>query len=356
MAAGSCKLETLRQYYRLPERGAHAALGKVETMADLMAIVLRPVAEKCGLDTWEKLTAFATEEWYPNRIAFGKHKGRCVWDAREDTILRAWLDWLTTSPNERSASMGRWYLRYLERAEQGEANIALGATDMPLAEVQRSAAPAAGVVVYVDPEAERLATLIAAARARLAELEATYTVEKSKSDAVQAALFKKMAEHYQKRDALRLVVIYRKKFLDSLLGGGEKKAEQAGEEFRQAKAQSEREYGATAAAMENRRELSGADADEISMLWRKLVKLHHPDRFADEPGRLESYEKLCSAINHARDSGDLATLRAIANDPKEFVFQHGWGSLDFNDGQQIAQLRRLWESLEREIVSVLEAT
>lgn len=252
--------------------------------------------------------------------------------------------------------MGRWYLRYLERAEQGEANIALGATDMPLAEVQRSAAPAAGVVVYVDPEAERLATLIAAARARLAELEATYTVEKSKSDAVQAALFKKMAEHYQKRDALRLVVIYRKKFLDSLLGGGEKKAEQAGEEFRQAKAQSEREYGATAAAMENRRELSGADADEISMLWRKLVKLHHPDRFADEPGRLESYEKLCSAINHARDSGDLATLRAIANDPKEFVFQHGWGSLDFNDGQQIAQLRRLWESLEREIVSVLEAT
>ena len=51
---------------------------------------------------------------------------------------------------------------------------------------------------------------------RLAELEAAYTIEKSKTDAVQAALFKKLAEHYRKRDALRLVVSYRKKFLDSL--------------------------------------------------------------------------------------------------------------------------------------------
>ena len=29
--AGNCKLQTLRQYYRLPERGAHTALGDVET-------------------------------------------------------------------------------------------------------------------------------------------------------------------------------------------------------------------------------------------------------------------------------------------------------------------------------------
>ena len=32
------------------------------------------------------------------------------------------------------------------------------------------------------------------------------------------------------------------------------------------------------------------------------------------------------------------------------------GGLDFRDGQQIAQLKRLWESLELEIVRVLEST
>ncbi len=54
--------------------------------------------------------------------------------------------------------------------------------------------------------------------------------------------------------------------------------------------------------------------------------------------------------------GDLATLREIANDPDGFIFRKGWGSLDFRDGQQIAQLKRLWESLELEIVRVLEST
>ena len=55
--AGNCKLQTLRQYYRLPERGAHTALGDVQTVADLFAQVLRPIAEHRGLDTWEKLVA-----------------------------------------------------------------------------------------------------------------------------------------------------------------------------------------------------------------------------------------------------------------------------------------------------------
>lgn len=93
---------------------------------------------------------------------------------------------------------------------------------------------------------------------------------------MQASLFKKLAGHYRKRDALRLVVSYRRKFLDSLLRGGEEEAEQTGGEFRQAKAQTEREYDTTAAAMENKRELSDAEAGEIGALWRKLVRLHIP--------------------------------------------------------------------------------
>jgi hypothetical protein len=256
--------------------------------------------------------------------------------------------------------MGRWYLRNLERGGQTEGGFAWRASDAQRADAPGSASAAvtaaAGIVAYVNPEAQRLAPLVAAARARLAELETAYTIEKSKTDAVQAALFKRLAEHYRKRDALRLVVSYRRKFLDSLLRGGEEEAEQTGGEFRQAKAQTEREYDETAAAMENKRELSDAEAGEMSALWRKLVRLHHPDRFANEPGKLATYEKLTSAINHARDTGDLATLREIANDPDGFIFRQGWGSLDFRDGQQIAQLKRLWESLELEIVRVLEST
>jgi hypothetical protein len=37
--------------------------------------VLRPLAEKRGLDTWEKIAKFTTDEWLPSRLPFGKFKG-----------------------------------------------------------------------------------------------------------------------------------------------------------------------------------------------------------------------------------------------------------------------------------------
>lgn len=80
--AGNCKLQTLR--LRLPERGAHTALSDVCTVADLFATVLRPIAEQRGLVAWEQLAAYTAEEWFPSRIAFGKHNGRSIAEARTD--------------------------------------------------------------------------------------------------------------------------------------------------------------------------------------------------------------------------------------------------------------------------------
>lgn len=63
--AGNCKLQTLRQFYRLPERGAHTALGDVETVADLMQQVLRPLTLERGLRTWDDISAFAAAPLVP---------------------------------------------------------------------------------------------------------------------------------------------------------------------------------------------------------------------------------------------------------------------------------------------------
>jgi len=67
-------------------------------------------------------------------------------------------------------------------------------------------------------------------------------------------------------------------------------------------------------------------------------------------------EKLTAAINGAKDRGDIETLRQIAGDPHGFILRQGPASLDFRDEEQVARLRKLWESLELEILSVLEAT
>src|SRR5450432_1749043 len=74
-------------------------------------------------------------------------------------------------------------------------------------------------VLYVTPELEQTRQLVAGARARLAESEAEYTKEKSRVDVMQAALFRLLREHYQKRDRLRLTVDYRRKALDALMRG-----------------------------------------------------------------------------------------------------------------------------------------
>ncbi len=60
--------------------------------------------------------------------------------------------------------------------------------------------------------------------------------------------------------------------------------------------------------------------------------------------------------HHAKDSGDLETLRQMAGDPHGFILRQCLVSLDFRKEEQVACLRKLWESLELEILSVLEAT
>ena len=87
--AGNCKLQTLRQCYQLPERGAHTAMGDVETVIDLLQNILRPLAEERRLNTWDEIVAFTGKEYFPSRIAFGKFKGRDYRDAHHDSELKS---------------------------------------------------------------------------------------------------------------------------------------------------------------------------------------------------------------------------------------------------------------------------
>lgn len=357
--AGNCKLQTLRQFYRLPERGAHTALGDVQTVADLLGQVLRPLAEHRGLVTWDQVVGYTREEWYPSRISFGKHKGRLFQEARRDAELLAWLKWLAGSSNARSAKMGRWYLQQVQAERRASAEPTLFAARERQGDSRRpengGRSATVSVIIYSNPELELLRQLVAGARSRLAELEVEHARTRARVDAMAARLFHLLRAHYQKRDRLRLIVDYRRQYLESLLRGGEEEAKQTEQTYEQARAQSDREYEEAEAAVGQRAELTPEEEAELGRLWRKLVKMYHPDRFAHEPGKLDTYVKLTSAINRAKDEGDIATLREIADDPEGFLRRQGWGSLDFRDEAELAELRCLHETLQMEIMSVLEA-
>ncbi|MGD0261792.1 MAG: hypothetical protein ABSD29_18545 [Verrucomicrobiota bacterium] len=57
--------------------------------------------------------------------------------------------------------------------------------------------------------------------------------------------------------------------------------------------------------------------------------------------KLETYEKRTAAINRANDSGDIETLREIAENPHGFILRQGWASLDFSEEAELTRLRRL---------------
>jgi DNA polymerase-3 subunit epsilon len=353
--AGNCKLQTLRQYYHLPERSVRGALGNVLTVADLFTNILSLIAEHRGLDSWGKLATFASEEWYPSRLAFGKHKGKSIYEAQRNPELRQWLEWLADSSNAKSASMGRWYLRALDELPQDAGEPLYVATEDDEASDNVSA-HAEGIIIYAHPSLQRLRGLIAASRARLAELEAAYTSEKNNVSALQALIYQSLHKHFEERDRLRLVVRYRQSFLETLLREGEEEAERVREEYQQADARTQQEYVETGAAMESKRRLSVDEESELKRLWRKLVKLFHPDRFADDPEKMATYTKLTGAINTAKDSGDLETLRQIADDPEGYVMRHGWTAIDLGDSDELEQLQKLFNNLEAEIIAVIEAT
>ena len=344
--AGNHKLQTLRQYYRLPERGAHTALGDVETIADLMQQVLRSLAEQQGLSTWDEIIDFAAATWFPSRIAFGKYKGRDYHEATNDPDLHRWLEWLAQAENPRSASMGRWYLGQLESGR-------------PFTERQPPvtgppASDRSEVVVYRAAEYATLSSLIADARERLADLEAQYTQEHHAVEIIRSQLFEKLRPYYQKRDELELKISYRRKYLRSLLVGGEEEAEEVKQEYEQAQAETQKEYEKEAAQALHKQPLSDEEEQELKRLWKKLVRLYHPDRYAHDPEKLELYTRLTSEINRARDSGDIQRLREIAEDPDGFLAREGLGGLNLDDDSDLTKLRALYDSLQARIMELLE--
>ena len=210
-------------------------------------------------------------------------------------------------------------------------------------------------IIFVSPELEQLRQLVAGARAQLTELETDYTKEKSRVDAVQAVLFRQLREHYQKRDRLRLTVDYRRKFLDSLTRDNRQEGMKAAEDYERAQTQTDQDYEELAAAADKKKQLTAEQEAELTQLWKKLVKLYHPDRFANEPDKLETYHKLTAAINLAKDTGDIALLREIAEDPHGFTLRQGWATLDFSDQEELTQLRRLHETLLAQIKAVADS-
>ena len=197
--------------------------------------------------------------------------------------------------------------------------------------------------------------MIAEARSRLAELESEFTRERYAVDTVQARLFELLRPAYQQRDGLRLVIRFRRQYLDVLMQQGEEEAAETAEQYQHARDETKQEYEQAAEQSQRKsKDLSEEEQVAMKMLWSKLVRLYHPDRYQNDPEKQAIYHHLTAEINQARDQGDLDRLREIAEDPNGFLLRQGMTSLDFDDDDQVPRLRQLYEGLQAQIMEAIE--
>lgn len=334
--AGNCKLQTLRQYYELPSRGAHTALGDIETAIDLFKGVLQPLCRARGLNNMATIGDLSESQWFPSRLAFGKFKGRYFKEARTDKDFFAWLQWLAESNSLRSSIMGKWYLQQLLQENTEVLLTSKGTALAPLPPI----------------DTQQLILRVEQSRNRLAELEADYTSLKQKIAVTQARLFQSLAAEYEQRDLLQLRLQLRRKYLETLLYEGEEEAQPVETQRAEEEEKIEANYKKLTKQAIGRRELDQGEALELKQLWRKLVRLFHPD-LADS-AKQTTHDRLTAEINRARDDGDLDRLREIARDPSEFISRQGWAEITLNEEIDAKSLQRMFESLQARLLEIME--
>jgi len=103
-----------------------------------------------------------------------------------------------------------------------------------------------------------------------------------------------------------------------------------------------------------KRELNDGETARLKQLWKKLVRMFHPDFHEHYPEKRKTYELLTQAINEARDRGDMGLLERIAKDPQAFILKQGWASVSFDPERGLKELRSLYEHLQASILEMIE--
>ena len=86
-----------------------------------------------------------------------------------------------------------------------------------------------------------------------------------------------------------------------MLAEGEESAGKTAGDYEREASQKDSEYDSTEAALEGKRELNEDETARLKQLWKKLVRMFHPDLYEHDPEKRKTYELLTQAINEARD-------------------------------------------------------
>ena len=86
--------------------------------------------------------------------------------------------------------------------------------------------------------------------------------------------------------------LLRKAFIARLLAEDAESAEETAGDYQHEAAEKVREFDSTASALEGKRELNAEETARLKQLWKKLVRMFHPDLHEHDLEKRKTYELL----------------------------------------------------------------
>ena len=168
----------------------------------------------------------------------------------------------------------------------------------------------------------QLNRLIEEARERLAEVLVKVSEIQCKIREVLEIALDRVGELQEKCDLLRLRIGFLRDCLNPPPEATFSR-EQRESEWRCQEEQVKEEYERARKRMDEKGESvedkGSKDNQRLRTVWKKLVKIYHPDRHQGDVQKKDAYENLMAQINRAKDEGDLEMLEEIAGNPEKFI-------------------------------------
>jgi DNA polymerase-3 subunit epsilon len=198
---------------------------------------------------------------------------------------------------------------------------------------------------YDEQQIPALEFMVASARDNLVDLLAQHGILRGQANSVLALAFEVLGPCREKQELLvaRLALLR----LAGMMNRDGAVEQEFEERWKKAEEGVARRYRQSSDGLQGKSQAEpiGDRSERLRKVWKKLVGLYHPDRHHKDSEKRKKYERLMTAINRAKDDGDLDTLEKIAEDPEGFAREHGW-SLGSDSGPTREDKDRMQELLE----------
>lgn len=209
------------------------------------------------------------------------------------------------------------------------------------------------LVLYFDPAIEYLKAKIERDVIVLNALEKQYLNSRNMIDVFKLQKSILVRDKLEEHKIRQLTLNYLELFFNTLLSNNVEAIDKIVEEYLQNLKQLKLFQKNSSISTSCKSDVTQDEMEEISFLWKSLVKIFHPDKYSNVNKR-SACQRISSLINDARDELNIDLLREIALDPEAFLLRKEWSLLSHTETFSIIRLENIYSAIGFQILKYNE--